>query len=179
MYKIIKLINVLFFISISLYFSGCSQSKFNPYNKGIMFREGKPYNIPYNTYVGGGVFDYIGLNCKKNEIPWGEMEIIDFIKKNTIYSKLVARLNENPNVPQLPISPKGTSWKKAMLNNLRASKLIGCVSQMSDQEFKYKTGIEKQNNQFQHEQNIQSQKSLDKTLDRITPKTHNINIYHY
>ncbi len=57
---------------------------------------------------------------------------------------------------------------------------------MSDREYQYVTSNQKQTRQFQHEQNIQNRKSLDKSLDRLNdsmktnkPQTHNVNVYHH
>jgi len=60
--------------------------------------------------------------------------------------------------------------------------LAGCILPISDKEYNYYVWNERQQAKFKHESNIQSQKSLDKSLDRLndtvnsmTPKTHNIN----
>ena len=67
-----------------------------------------------------------------------------------------------------------------------------CIDPMSKQEYGFQLGNQRQEAQFQHENDIQSQKSIDKSLDRLndtinsmTPKTYNINhsgsinLYHY
>jgi len=72
------------------------------------------------------------------------------------------------------------------LNWLLREGIIGCTSPMSDKEFQYYSTKEQQRRQFQHAQSIQNQKSWDKSMDQInksldsmTPKNYNVNVYHY
>ncbi len=59
--------------------------------------------------------------------------------------------------------------------------IAGCVSEMSNNEFQYYSNKSNLDTQLRSDQNIQNQKSLDKSLDRLnnnTPKTYNVNMYH-
>ena len=169
-------------IALSLNFSGCAQSqphvtKFSANNKGIMFYHGKPYHIPYKSNVlivnekYEKLFRESGLlkNCKIGDLIWRSPEFM-------------RRANTKP------ISLTGYE---------ESQYLVGCAKPMSSTEYDFYSKQENQNRQFkqqqslqnqklQAEQNIESKKSLDKSLDRLnntinsmTPKTHNINVYHY
>jgi len=61
-----------------------------------------------------------------------------------------------------------------------ANKRIGkCIQPMSNKEYQYYSNKEKQNRQFQHEKNIQGQKSLDKSLDRLNNQLNQTNQQNY
>ena len=171
-----KSIKYMMLAAFSIGFVGCGgQSptpQFSPYKKRIVFYEGVAYNMPQGAFYGGNQLRAM-IKCKNTQIPWIEDKIHNFIFKSSSYEKLRDRLNQDKSLPQLPQHDQNTDWLTAINNNLKAQGLAGCVAPLTDKEYKYLTGQEKQERQFQHEQSIQNQKSLDSRA----LKNYNINVH--
>lgn len=59
--------------------AGCGQPEFNPSNKAIVFKDGKPYAVPYGSYYGGPTIgkdrlDALRANgitsCRYDDVLW-------------------------------------------------------------------------------------------------------------
>ena len=74
-----------FMIFITVLFVGCTnQPSFNPNNRGITFKNGKPYRVPYNTWL--IVIDKIGtveknMGCHKGDLYWAYINTTKYISK--------------------------------------------------------------------------------------------------
>jgi len=139
------------------------------------------------------IIDNIKFHKSKNQYSKNENEKILYILNNFI------KISKNDNITfgELRNNKKifdflNKEEKKSWLENIIKFGYSGCASIMSDKEYHYFVGNQRQQAQFQHENDIQSQKSSDKSLDRLndtinsmTPKTYNINhsgsinLYHY
>lgn len=172
----------LLFVLVLFGLSGCLVP-FDRYNKGIFFSGGIPYRVPYGSYYGLRLdtqnqvdeFNRYGIYCKLGDVYWMEIDYHDEHHK-----PLVDEYKKTNQLEQEKIN----DIDNKLVKNLKFAYdngLAGCESPMSQQEFEYYSKQEGLNMQYQHEQNIQNQKSLDKALDRTTPKRyeHNLHIFSY
>ena len=160
---------ILTSIVVMITFLGCaSKVPFNKHNKFIAFNNGNAYFIPYGVYHGSTISTKRFLDilrqagmygCQINDIIWTESKHTNQVKDD-------------------PKSLYNTSYDKWLAESQKMG-LAGCVSPMSDREFFYRTGQQRQNKRFQHEQNIESKKRLNDTMNTIMPKTNNVNIRNY
>lgn len=172
----------LLFVLVLFGLSGCLVP-FDRYNKGIGFNGGMPYRVPYGSYFGTRFdtqelvdhFNKYGIHCKLGDIFWTQKDYFD--------ENQMPLFDEKNKTNQLEQAKRNDIDNKIMKNDKFAydNGLAGCQSPMSQQEFEYYSKQEGLNMQYQHEQNIQNQKSLDKALDRTTPKRyeHNLHIFNY
>jgi len=157
-----KYILLIFTISI---FTGCTAT-FNPYNKGVTFTSGKPYRVPYGVWVQElRADDKSKLTEALHKWKIAECKIGDVIWIEENYDKKMDILKTQKDWFNY--------WKYGFKNLL-----VGCTSPMTDKEFYYYTGKERQTRQLQHEQNIQAQKNLNESLNNL-PKTYNVNVYNH
>jgi len=155
-----KYIYILLIFTINI-FTGCTAT-FNSHNKGIGFSEGRPYRVPYGVW-----FQQLKTNDIQQLHAWkiNECKIGDVIWREENYDKKKDNLKTSEDWFNY--------WKYGFEN-----RLVGCSSPMTDKEFYYYTGRERQDRQLQHEQNIQAQKNLNESLNTL-PKTYNINVYNH
>jgi len=160
--------NILFFVVVGLILSGCVARPipFDPQNRAIVFKDGKPYRVPYATYYGihfTSQYAASHYDCEYDDVLWVSSDDSDrekAKKDSLIHTNFIA-------------------WVLLMKKENKA----GCVSPLSDREYEYYTNRESQTRQYEHAQRIQSQQNFNESLNRlndtintITPKTYNLNI---
>ena len=146
----------LLLISILL-FTGCQKTlNFDQHNRGITFSDGEAIRVPYGSYYDSKVTDTKYLahlekehfsGCKVGDQIWIEGKLL---KKAT---------KDKDNL----IHKNYSKW----LANAQKKGLAGCASPLSDREYEYYTGRERQTKQHKHEQNIQQQKNTNESLERL------------
>lgn len=143
---------------VALLFVGCTQPDFNPANKALVFKNGKPYRVPYNTGYGNTIDNRNDLNyytskgardCRIGDVVW-----INFDRNKRVTNDAEA----------------GLAFAKAGKEGR-----LGCAHPLTQREYQFYL-----NQQNQQAANNRAQMNYDA---QTAPRTHNVNytgtVYHY
>ncbi|MEY3002220.1 MAG: hypothetical protein RLZZ428_595 [Pseudomonadota bacterium] len=120
---------------VAVVLSGCVKPEFDPYNQGIVFIEGKPYLIPYDSAY-RLINDTKGVICNLGEVRWIEPNTV---RTSSEYQKEVTlRIgNKYGNVTTEQSDAELSEALKSYERDLMTKGLVGCVAPMSNREYEY------------------------------------------
>lgn len=162
----------------ALLFAGCGQPEFNRSDKGIVFKGGKPYRVPYNSNF--GIYD-------KEKLRLGKIAMAEALKNNDKRRIQVSKKNMCRVGDVFWIETKTRDQFHALMakgKNLEAIKSLedaalqgktGCARPLNKQEYSFYL-----NQQNQRSANSRARMQYDAAT---APKTYNVNytgtVYHY
>ena len=130
-------------MGIVFLFSGCTQPKFNPNNKGIMMLDGKTFRIPrgvsYNAKRYGNDQKSLavikqnrrlGLDCRVGDLGWLEKSI----------SKRAGQMTKGLRID----TTEGRRIMEPLKREAISTGKMGCAHPLTDREYHYYSGQERE-----------------------------------
>lgn len=197
------LISLLLIGIVAIPFTGCGTPKpqFNQSNKGIAFQNGKPYAVPYGStysYINKFQLDVMNKLATPNKEAdasakkGGFEELAKMTYKGSNIAIQQCKLGDVMWVAPSAIEKAGDNRFGQLMYSMAAFNTgqARCVKPLSKQEYEYYLNKENQDRQSMMNAQLQQQKQSSELAKQMqetglrmqemyTPKTYNVNVYHY